>query len=142
MLKLEKETIFRLNSAEPEVAIYSCHPRVWRRLERKGYQPIKRHFRADQEIARSYRVPRNCFRFGGPRRGSAPPTCSQGGVQGKTPWQNHADVAATSSRSWGELVLDSPELQNVVNLTRFLPVRRNAMDDVEVVSGTSVPHPN
>jgi len=64
VLKVEKETIFRLNSAEPDVAIYSCHPHVWRRLERKGYKPVKSHVRADREIARSYRVQRNCFRFG------------------------------------------------------------------------------
>jgi hypothetical protein len=36
----------------------------------------------------------------------------------------------------GELALEVSDFQHVVNLTRFLAVRRNAMDDVEVVSGT------
>jgi len=31
----------------------------------------------------------------------------------------------------GELGLEISDLQNVANLTRFLPVRLNAMDDVE-----------
>jgi len=64
VLKAEKESVFRWDSEEKIVHVYSCHPRVWRRLERKGYKPVKSHVRADREIARSYRVPLSFFRYG------------------------------------------------------------------------------
>lgn len=64
MLKTEKETIFRWDSEEQVVHIYSCHPRVWRRAERKGYQPSKTRFLEGREIARQYRIPLPCFRYG------------------------------------------------------------------------------
>jgi hypothetical protein len=64
MLKAEKEIIFRFDSEEKIWHIYSCHPRVWRRAERKGHKAVKRHFMGGREIARQYRVPVDCFRYG------------------------------------------------------------------------------
>lgn len=64
MLKAEKETVFRWDSEEKVVHVYSCHPRVWRRVERKGYKPTKSHVIQGREIARQYRVPLSRFRFG------------------------------------------------------------------------------
>jgi hypothetical protein len=60
--KAEKETIIRWDSAEKVVHVYSCHPRVWRRAERKGHQPTRQHFIDGREIAREYRIP--LARFG------------------------------------------------------------------------------
>jgi hypothetical protein len=64
VLKAEKETVFRWDSAEKIVHVYSCHPRVWRRVERKGYKPFRRHLIKGVEIARQYQVPLDCFRYG------------------------------------------------------------------------------
>jgi hypothetical protein len=64
MLKAEKETTIRWDSEEKVVHIYSCHPRVWRRAERQKYRPFKRHSSNGHEVAREYRVPLACFRFG------------------------------------------------------------------------------
>jgi hypothetical protein len=64
VLKAEKETVFRWDSEEQIVHIFTCHPRVWRRLERKDYTPVESHVRGDREVARSYRVPLSCFRYG------------------------------------------------------------------------------
>ena len=74
MRKAEKETIFRWHSAEKIVHVYSCHQRVWRRAERQGYTPVRRHFIEGREIARQYRVPLDCFRYGfrDPNRRPAP----------------------------------------------------------------------
>jgi hypothetical protein len=63
VLKAEKESIFRWDSDEKIVHIYSCHPRVWRYLERKGYKPVRSYVRAAREISRSYHVPLPCFRY-------------------------------------------------------------------------------
>jgi hypothetical protein len=62
MLKAEKETILRRDSEERIWHIYSCHPSFWRRVERKGYKPVKQHFIKGREIARQYRVPQHCLR--------------------------------------------------------------------------------
>jgi hypothetical protein len=64
VLKAEKETTFCWDSEEKIVHVYSCHPKVWRRLERKGYKPVKSHVIQNREIARQYRVPLACFRYG------------------------------------------------------------------------------
>jgi hypothetical protein len=64
MRKAEKESIFRWDSDEKVVHVYSCHPPVWSRVEKKGFTPIKRHFLDGVEIARQYRVPLDCFRYG------------------------------------------------------------------------------
>jgi hypothetical protein len=64
MLKAEKETTFRWDSEEKVVHVYSCHPKVWRRVERKGYKPVKNHVIQGRETARQYRVPLACFRYG------------------------------------------------------------------------------
>ncbi len=64
MNKHEKETILRWNSAEKIVHVYSCHPAVWRRLEKQGFTPVKRSVLKGVEIARQYRVPLDCFRYG------------------------------------------------------------------------------
>ena len=88
MLKAEKESVIRWDSEEQIVHIYACHSRVWRRLERKGYKPVMSHVRAGREIARSYRVPLPCFRYGfraadQPRR-PAPKGAFRAKNQGKT----------------------------------------------------------
>jgi hypothetical protein len=64
VLKAEKETISRWDSEEKIVHVYSCHPRVWRRAEQKGYKPVRSHCIQGHEIARQYRVPVACFRYG------------------------------------------------------------------------------
>ena len=64
MRKAEKETILRWDSAEKVVHVYSCHQRVWRRAERQGYTPVRRHFIEGVEIARQYRIPLDAFRYG------------------------------------------------------------------------------
>lgn len=64
MLKGEKESVFRWDSEEKVVHIFSCHPRVWRRLERKGHMPIKNNIREGREVTRQYRIPLATFRFG------------------------------------------------------------------------------
>jgi len=61
--KAEKETILRWDSAEKVVHVYSCHQRVWRRAERQGYTPVRRHFIEGVEIARQYRIPLDAFRY-------------------------------------------------------------------------------
>lgn len=64
MRKSEKETVIRWDAAEKIVHVYSCQQRVWRRAERQGYQPVRRHFIKGREIARQYRVPLDSFRYG------------------------------------------------------------------------------
>ena len=64
MLKSEKETVLRWDSSEKIVHVYSCHERVWRRAERQGYTPVRRHFIHGREIARQYRIPLASFRYG------------------------------------------------------------------------------
>ncbi len=64
MLKAEKETSLRWDSEEKIVHVYSCHPRVWRRAEARGYKPVKVHVMNGREIARQYRVPLAAFRYG------------------------------------------------------------------------------
>ena len=63
MLKAEKETIFRWDSAERVLSIYSCHPSVWRRVEKQGFTPVKRSVLKGVEIARQYRIPLDSFRY-------------------------------------------------------------------------------
>jgi hypothetical protein len=64
MRKSEKETVIRWDSAEKVVHVYSCHPRVWRRAERKGYQPVGRqHVIKGRETVREYRIPLTHFGF-------------------------------------------------------------------------------
>lgn len=87
MLKAEKETTFRWDSAEKIVHVYSCHERVWRRAERQGYTPVRRHFIHGREIARQYRIPLDCFRYGfkdpnRPRR-PAPPWLVKANIRQK-----------------------------------------------------------
>ena len=64
MRKAEKETTFRFDSDEKIVHVYSCHPRVWRRAEQKGFKPVRVHVMSGREIARQYRIPLACFRYG------------------------------------------------------------------------------
>jgi hypothetical protein len=64
MLKSEKETIFRWDSAEKVVHVYSCHQRVWRRAERQGFTPVRRDLVRGRETARWYRIPLASFRYG------------------------------------------------------------------------------
>jgi hypothetical protein len=64
MLRAEKETIVRWDGEEKLVHVYSCHPRVWRRAEARGYKPVKVHLMNGREIARQYRVPLAAFRYG------------------------------------------------------------------------------
>jgi hypothetical protein len=63
VLKAEKETILRWDSAEKVVHVYSCHQRVWRRAERKGYQPVRQHIIKGREVARQYRIPLTHFGY-------------------------------------------------------------------------------
>ena len=44
--------------------IYSCHPSLWRRAEKKGFTPTNRHFHEGVEIARQYWIPLDSFRYG------------------------------------------------------------------------------
>jgi hypothetical protein len=81
MRKEEKEVVIRWDSAERIVHILSYSPPVWRRAERQGYAPVKRHFLNQREVARQYKVPLECFRYGfrpvdRPRR-PAPPWLSR-----------------------------------------------------------------
>jgi len=62
--KHEKESIFRWDSAEKVVHVYSCHPSVWRRVEKQGFTPVKRSFQKGVEFARQYRIPLDSFRYG------------------------------------------------------------------------------
>jgi hypothetical protein len=62
--KHEKESIFRWNSAERVLFIYSCHPSVWRRVEKQSFTPVKRSVLKGVEIARQYRIPLDLFRYG------------------------------------------------------------------------------
>lgn len=64
MRKNEKETVLRFDSAARTLYVFSCHPPLWRRAERQGYTPVRRHFIKGVEIARQYRVPLECFRYG------------------------------------------------------------------------------
>jgi hypothetical protein len=64
MRKSEKETIFRWDSAEKVVHVFSCHPRVWRRAERQGHTPVRRDIIHGRETARWYRIPLDCFHYG------------------------------------------------------------------------------
>jgi hypothetical protein len=63
MFKGEKETVFRWDSLEKVVHVYSCHPAVWRRVEKQGFTPVKRSVMKGVEIARHYRVPLDSFRY-------------------------------------------------------------------------------
>jgi hypothetical protein len=63
MFKGEKETVFRWDSLEKVVHVYSCHPSVWRRVEKQGFTPVKRSVMKGVEIARHYRVPLDSFRY-------------------------------------------------------------------------------
>ncbi len=63
MLKAERETIIRWDSDEQMVHICSYHPAVWRRLDRKGYQPARNRTIKGREVGRDYLVPLRYFRF-------------------------------------------------------------------------------
>jgi hypothetical protein len=64
MLKSEKEFTVRFDAAERVVYVYTCFPKDWRRAEKKGHQPVQRHFRDECETARQYRLPLDCFHYG------------------------------------------------------------------------------
>jgi hypothetical protein len=63
MKKSEKETVMHWDSEEKIVWIDSCHPPVWRRVERAGFTPLRMRTQNGHEVARQYRVPLQFFRF-------------------------------------------------------------------------------
>jgi hypothetical protein len=64
MLKAEKETTITWDSEEKIVRIFSCHRLLWRRAERRGFQPTRVQTLKGREVGRFYRIPLSCFRYG------------------------------------------------------------------------------
>jgi hypothetical protein len=64
MLKAEKETTITWDSQEKIVRIFSCHRPLWRRAERRGFQPTRVQTQNGREVGRFYRIPLTCFRYG------------------------------------------------------------------------------
>ena len=105
MNKHEKETILRWDSAEKIVHVYSCHPSVWRRVEKQGFTPVKRSVLKGVEIARQYRVPLDCFRYGSRTR-IAPPACPALAREGQHPSEKEWEMNRILSPGGGELAPD------------------------------------
>ncbi len=63
MPKAEKETIFRWDSEEKIVHVFTCHRPVRRKAERAGYKPLHVNTRNGREVTWEYRVPLSCFGY-------------------------------------------------------------------------------
>lgn len=63
MRKSEAETVIRWDSEEQIVWIDSCHPSVWRRVEKAGFAPVRVRIHKEREVGRRYKVPLTLFRF-------------------------------------------------------------------------------
>lgn len=64
MLKSEKETTIRWDSAEKVVHIFTCHRPVRRRAERAGFKPVRVQTRNERERGRFHETPLANFRYG------------------------------------------------------------------------------
>lgn len=63
MTKAEQESIFRWDSEEEVVHVYTCHPPVRRKLVKAGYSSIKSCKQRGKETSWSFRVPLDQFRW-------------------------------------------------------------------------------
>jgi len=84
MTKAEKETTLRWDSEQKVVSIFSCHPAIWRRVERAGFQPVRVHRQHGREIARAYKIPLALFRFRVRRLDQPPRKAPSGAFRKKT----------------------------------------------------------
>jgi hypothetical protein len=64
VLKSEKETTIRWDSAEKVVHIFTCHRSVWRRAERAGFKPVRVQTQNERDGGVFYEIPLANFRFG------------------------------------------------------------------------------
>jgi len=69
MLAEEKETIINWTDADDFAVVYSCHRRIWTRLEKLGIKPVRvsksRNGRVD---GKEYHVPKKWIKISRPRR--------------------------------------------------------------------------
>ena len=64
MLKSQKETTIRWDSAEKVVHIFTCHRPVRRRAERAGFKPVRVQTRNERDGGVFYEIPLANFRYG------------------------------------------------------------------------------
>ena len=63
MLKSQKETTIRWDSAEKVVHIFTCHRPVRRRVERAGFNPVRVQTRNERDAGVFYEIPLANFRY-------------------------------------------------------------------------------
>lgn len=63
-LRREQETIIRFDGERDEVALFTAYPAMRRKIERRGWRPVKVARKAGKEVGWFYRVPYGMLRWG------------------------------------------------------------------------------